>query len=86
MAYKLSKKSLSKLEGVHDDLVRVVKRAIEITVVDFAVLDGLRAPERQKTLKEYGLLPTVGAMRVFLFGGAVLGIAWRLPDLLAVLK
>ena len=35
--YKLSKRSLSKLKGVHPDLVRVVKRAIEITDVDFSV-------------------------------------------------
>ena len=29
MGFKLGKKSLSTLEGVHPDLVKVVKRAIE---------------------------------------------------------
>jgi len=37
MAYHLSKRSLGNLEGVHPDLVAVVKRAIEITEQDFSV-------------------------------------------------
>ena len=49
---------------------------------DFKSLVGLM----KECIKEYGLWPTVGAICVLLFGGAVLGIAWRLPDLLAVLK
>lgn len=50
MAFVLSKRSLQRLDGVHPDLVRVVKRAIQITVVDFTVLEGLRTLERQKQL------------------------------------
>lgn len=50
MAYKLSQKSLSKLEGVHPDLVKVVKRAIEITECDFTITEGLRTKERQAQL------------------------------------
>lgn len=46
MTYKLSKKSLSKLDGVHPDLVKVVKRAIEITECDFTITEGLRTKER----------------------------------------
>ena len=42
MAYKLSKRSLSRLEGVDPKLVAVVKRAIELTRVDFGVTEGLR--------------------------------------------
>jgi peptidoglycan L-alanyl-D-glutamate endopeptidase CwlK len=38
--YKLSKKSLSHLDGVNEKLVKVVKRAIEISIVDFLVVDG----------------------------------------------
>ena len=45
MAFKLSNRSLSKLEGVNDDMVRVVSRAIELTEVDFAVIQGLRTLE-----------------------------------------
>ena len=43
--FKLSQKSLDRLSGVHPDLVAVVKRAIEITEVDFAVLEGVRSKE-----------------------------------------
>lgn len=54
MAYKLSARSLSRLEGVHPDLVRIVKRAIEITRQDFSVLEGVRTPERQAELYAQG--------------------------------
>ena len=50
MSYKLGKRSLSNLEGVHPDLVKVVKRAIELTQVDFTVIEGLRTKERQAQL------------------------------------
>lgn len=48
--FKLSARSLAKLDGVNPDLVRVVKRAIELTKVDFAVTEGLRTPARQREL------------------------------------
>lgn len=54
MTYKLSAKSLATLDGVHPDLVRVVKRAIEITEQDFSVAEGLRSPERAKALAAGG--------------------------------
>lgn len=50
MSFKLGKRSLSNLEGVHPDLVKVVKRAIELTQVDFTVIEGLRTKERQAQL------------------------------------
>lgn len=46
--FKLSKRSLSRLEGVNPDLVKVVKRAIKLTKVDFGVTEGLRTLETQK--------------------------------------
>lgn len=54
MTFKLSKRSLDKLQGVNPKLVDVVKRAIEITTVDFAVVEGLRTKERQIELFEKG--------------------------------
>lgn len=45
--FKLSKRSLDKLVGVNPALVEVVHRAIQLTKVDFAVVDGLRTPEQQ---------------------------------------
>lgn len=46
--FRLSKRSLSRLDGVHPDLVKVVKRAIEITPLDFGVSEGVRDLETQK--------------------------------------
>lgn len=57
--YKLSARSLAKLKGVHEDLVAVVKRAIEITDVDFGVTEGLRTVERQKELVAKGASQTM---------------------------
>lgn len=59
MTFKLSERSLRKLEGVHDDLVKVVKRAIEITEVDFAVTEGLRTKQRQEELVKAGASKTM---------------------------
>jgi uncharacterized protein YcbK (DUF882 family) len=50
VTYKLSQKSLNKLDGVDEDLVAVVKRAIELTEIDFGVTEGLRSLKRQKEL------------------------------------
>ena len=51
---KLGPKSLSRLHGVHPDLVAVVKRAIEITTQDFSVLCGVRTVNEQKELYAQG--------------------------------
>lgn len=54
MAYVLSRRSRSNLEGVHPDLVKVVERAIEVTGCDFMVAEGLRSQERQRQLVANG--------------------------------
>lgn len=54
MAFKLGPRSLLNLRGVHPDLVRVVKRAISISDIDFTVIEGLRTPARQKELVTKG--------------------------------
>ena len=41
--FKLSSKSLGKLEGVNPLMVDTVKRAIELTKVDFGVIYGVRS-------------------------------------------
>lgn len=61
MTYKLSKRSLSRLEGVHPDLIKVVKRAIQITEQDFTVLEGLRTKERQRELVKKGASKTMNS-------------------------
>ena len=40
--YKLSKRSMSNLVGVHPDLDAVIERAIQITPIDFGVSEGVR--------------------------------------------
>jgi peptidoglycan L-alanyl-D-glutamate endopeptidase CwlK len=62
--FTLSKKSLSRLEGVHDDLVRVVKRAIEITQIDFTVLEGVRSIARQEQLVKSGASQTMRSRHI----------------------
>ena len=62
--YKLGQRSKDRLKGVHPDLVKVVERAIEITTVDFTVLEGLRTPERQKTLMESGASQTLNSRHI----------------------
>ena len=55
----LGPRSRAKLRGVHPDLVKVVERAIEITLVDFTVLEGLRTPARQQALVDAGASQTL---------------------------
>lgn len=50
MSFKFSQRSLDRLKGVHPDLVKVVYRALELTDIDFAVIEGLRTVERQREL------------------------------------
>ncbi len=52
--FRLSTRSISRLKGVHPDLVKVVNRAIQISTVDFAVLEGLRTADRQQQLVKAG--------------------------------
>lgn len=61
MSYKLGSRSIERLHGVHPDLVSVVRRAIEITEVDFTVLEGLRSKERQRDLVDAGASQTMNS-------------------------
>lgn len=57
--FKLSHRSLERLTGVHPDLVAVVHRAIEMTPVDFMVVEGLRTLSRQQALFRQGATRTL---------------------------
>lgn len=52
--YKLSKRSKDNLIDVHPTLVSVVNRALEISRVDFAVIEGVRSLARQQELYAQG--------------------------------
>ena len=59
MTFKLSDRSMSKLRGVHPDLVKVVTTAITLTDVDFGCICGLRTTEEQKELVAKGASKTM---------------------------
>lgn len=61
MSYVLSARSLRNLEGVHGDLVRVVRRAIQLTPTDFLVTEGLRTEARQRQLVAAGASKTMNS-------------------------
>lgn len=62
--YQLGPRSKMRLNGVHPDLVKVVERAIEITPVDFTVLEGLRSPDRQKELVAAGASQSLNSRHI----------------------
>ncbi len=57
--FVLSDRSLNNLRGVKEPLVRVVKRAIEISSVDFVVIEGVRTAVRQAQLVKQGASQTM---------------------------
>lgn len=61
MSYKLGTRSLARLEGLHPDLVAVVKLAIQRTPIDFTVLEGMRTVERQRKLVDTGASQTMNS-------------------------
>lgn len=61
MTFVLSKRSEANLSGVHPALVSVVRRALEISEVDFAVIEGLRTKERQEELVKAGASQTMNS-------------------------
>ncbi|MEP1931959.1 MAG: M15 family metallopeptidase [Roseibium sp.] len=81
---KLTTTSLKRLKGVHPDLVRIVKRAAEITQQPFQVTEGLRSLARQRQLVRRGASKTLNSRH--LSGHAVdvvakVGprISWEVP-------
>lgn len=61
MSITLSEKNLLKLSGAHPDLQKVIKRAAEISSVDFTVLEVLRTLARQKELVAKGASTTMNS-------------------------
>ena len=64
MSIVLGTRSLSRLEGVHPDLVKVVKRAAALSDIDFTVLEGLRTVARQKQLVAAGASKTMNSRHI----------------------
>ena len=72
--FVFSKRSLNNLKDVHPDLVKVVERALELTEVDFVVVEGVRTEEKQRQYVESGASKTMNSRH--LTGHAVDLIAW----------
>ena len=53
-AFTFSARSERNLRGVHPDLVRVVRRALQLSPVDFTVIEGRRTKKRQAELVAAG--------------------------------
>lgn len=64
MGYRLGKRSLSRLEGVNEKLVTVVKYAIGVTKQDFSVICGLRTIEEQRSLVAKGASQTMKSKHI----------------------
>lgn len=64
MTFSLSVRSKSRLQGVHPDLVSVVQRALQLTSVDFAVIEGVRTTARQEQLVAAGASRTMNSRHI----------------------
>ena len=57
--FKLSRRSLDRMQGVDERLVAVVNHAITVTKMDFGVIQGMRTIEQQKELVAKGASQTM---------------------------
>jgi peptidoglycan L-alanyl-D-glutamate endopeptidase CwlK len=64
MTFKLSQRSLDRMEGVDDRLVAVAKAAIGHTKTDFGVICGLRTIEEQRELYNKGASKTMKSKHI----------------------
>jgi peptidoglycan L-alanyl-D-glutamate endopeptidase CwlK len=59
MSIVLSEKSMTKLQGAHPDLRKVIVRAAALSSIDFTVLEVVRTAARQKQLVADGASKTM---------------------------
>jgi len=62
--FRFGQKSLSKLEGVHPDLVAVAKLAIQKSAIDFGISEGVRSKSRQAKLVKAGASTTLNSKHI----------------------
>ena len=72
MSFKLSQRSLSRLEGVHPSLLSTVEKAIQLTKVDFGCSCGVRTIEEQKVLLAKGASTTMKSKHLIQEDGIVM--------------
>ncbi len=57
--YVFSRRSEENLDGVHPDLTNVMRRAIELSEIDFMITEGMRTMQRQEALLRDGKSKTL---------------------------
>lgn len=62
--FKLSRRSLERMQGVHPDLVKVVLLAIQLTDADFGVTEGVRTIEKQREYFAKGASQTMNSRHI----------------------
>lgn len=62
--FKFGSRSLNNLVGVHPDLVKVAYKALELSSVDFTVIEGLRSIETQKQNVAKGVSKTMDSKHI----------------------
>ncbi len=88
--FRFSRRSEKNLEGVKPQLVAVVRRALELTEVDFGITEGLRSKYRQKQLVAEGKSQTMNsrhltgdAVDVVAYVGGQVSWEWSLYEKIA---
>ncbi len=61
---KLDARSERNLAGVHADLVKVVRRAAELSTLDFIITEGVRSVDRQRQLVAKGASTTMRSRHI----------------------
>ncbi|MGX2956442.1 M15 family metallopeptidase [Ursidibacter arcticus] len=59
--FKFSKRSEDNLNGVHPDLIKVARLALQLSKRDFTVIEGIRSKERQAELYQKGATKTMNS-------------------------
>lgn len=62
--FKFSQRSENNLKGVNPDLVKIVRRALQLSPVDFGITEGLRTVERQRQLIAAGKSQTMNSRHI----------------------
>ncbi|EMR0588741.1 M15 family metallopeptidase [Citrobacter freundii] len=86
--FRFSQRSENNLKGVKPALVNVIRRALELTPVDFIVIEGLRTQARQKEMVATGKSQTMNSRH--LTGNAVdiipVNTTWKIEEFKPLLK
>lgn len=89
--YRLSLGSELKLNGVHPQLINVVRRALTLTSHPFCVIEGVRSKERQQELFQQGKSHTLNSRHLTghavdlapLIDGSIPWQSWQAFEVLA---